>query len=268
MSINNKIEALSIRNTATKAVNMTEFNNPFLLLSSTKALNELVVNTNPSSRAKVANIEPTKSKYQQNPLGVPIDVYTKDTPTTPQVPKLKGSARLERTRATLKSQLATRVAEQKKQREARQKPKPKVKPSPLPVRPSLKARENKKRAETLAAAAVDRQKKAKAKAKSTIDPINQKPPNKVPFRRGPGRPKSDKKQSEATVVKRPVGRPKSDKKPSEATVVKRPVGRPKNPNPTPDKPKRPVGRPKKSSVVAPKQRAGGGSYESGGLGGF
>jgi len=91
MSINNQIEALSIRNTATKAVNMTEFNNPFLLLSSTKALNELVVNTDPSSRAKVANIEPTKSKYQQNPLGVPIDVYTKDTATTPQVPKLKGA---------------------------------------------------------------------------------------------------------------------------------------------------------------------------------
>ena len=229
MSINNKIEALSIRNTATKPVNMTEFNNPFLLLSSTKALNELVVNTNPSSRAKVANIEPTKSKYQQNPLGVPIDVYTKDTPTTPQVPKLKGSARLERTRATLKSQLATRVAEQKKQREARQKPKPK--PSPLPV-------------------------------------IAPKPPNRVPFRRGPGRPKSDKKQSEATVVKRPVGRPKSDKKPSEGDKPKRPVGRPKNTNPKPDKPKRPVGRPKKSTVVAPKQRAGGGSYESGGLGGF
>ena len=58
---------------------MTEFNNPFLLLSSTKALNELVVNTNPSSRAKVANIEPTKSKFQQNPLGVPINVYTKDS---------------------------------------------------------------------------------------------------------------------------------------------------------------------------------------------
>jgi len=89
MSINNQIEALSIRNTATKAVNMTEFNNPFLLLSSTKALNELVVNTNPSSRAKVANIEPTKSKFQQNPLGVPIDVYTKDTATGAKVSRKK-----------------------------------------------------------------------------------------------------------------------------------------------------------------------------------
>lgn len=255
MSINNQIEALSIRNTATKPVNMTEFNNPFLLLSSTKALNELVVNTNPSSRAKVANIEPTKSKYQQNPLGVPIDVYTKDTATTPQVPKLTGADLMAARNARAAKRRAF-ITANKQKRDA------------LPDRPSLKARENKKRAETLAAAAVARQKKAKAKAKSTIDPINQKPPNKVPFKRGPGRPKSDKKQSEATVVKRPVGRPKSDKKPSEATVVKRPVGRPKNPNPTPDKPKRPVGRPKKSSVVAPKQRAGGGSYESGGLGGF
>ena len=210
MTINNLIEALSIRNTTTKAVNMTEFNNPFLLLSSTKALNELVVNTNPSSRAKVANIEPTKSKFQQNPLGVPIDVYTKDTPTTPQVPKLKGSARLERNRASLKSEWATRVAAQKKRREERQKPKPK--PSPLPV-------------------------------------IAPKPPNKVPPKRGPGRPKSDKK-------------------PSEGDKPKRPVGRPKNTNPKPVKPKRPVGRPKKSTVVEPKQRAGGGSYESGGLGGY
>ena len=89
MSINNQIEALSIKNTMVKPVNMTEFNNPFLLLSSTKALNELVVNTNPSSRAKVANIEPTKSKYQQNPLGVPIDVYTKDTATGAKVSRKK-----------------------------------------------------------------------------------------------------------------------------------------------------------------------------------
>ena len=90
MTINNQIEALSIKNTMVKPVNMTEFNNPFLLLSSTKALNELVVNTNPSSRAKVADIEP-KTKFQKDPTGVPINVYTKDTATTPQVPKLKGA---------------------------------------------------------------------------------------------------------------------------------------------------------------------------------
>jgi len=129
MTINNQIEALSIKNTMVKPVNMTEFNNPFLLLSSTKALNELVVNTNPSSRAKVANIEPTKSKFQQNPLGVPIDVYTKDSAT--------GAKDLSK----------------------------KLKAGALPDRPSLKAREIKKRAETITAAAIARQKKAKAISK-------------------------------------------------------------------------------------------------------
>jgi len=129
MTINNQIEALSIKNTMVKPVNMTEFNNPFLLLSSTKALNELVVNTNPSSRAKVANIEPTKSKFQQNPLGVPINVYTKDSAT--------GAKDLSK----------------------------KLKAGALPDRPSLKAREIKKRAETITAAAIARQKKAKAISK-------------------------------------------------------------------------------------------------------
>ena len=254
MSINNKIEALSIKNTMVKPVNMTEFNNPFLLLSSTKALNELVVNTNPSSRAKVANIEPTKSKFQQNPLGVPIDVYTKDTATTPQVPKLTGADLMAARNARAAKRRAF-ITANKQKRDA------------LPVRPSLKARENKKRAETLAAAAVARQKKAKAKAKPAplpiyTKPVLDKPPNKVPPKRGPGRPKSDKKPSEATVVKRPVGRPKSDKKPSEGDKPKRPVGRPKSDKKPSegDKPKRPVGRPKKSTVVEPKQRAGGGSY--------
>ena len=129
MTINNQIEALSIKNTMVKPVNMTEFNNPFLLLSSTKALNELVVNTNPSSRAKVANIEPTKSKFQQNPLGVPIDVYTNDSATGAKVSRKK------------------------------------LKADALPDRPSLKAREIKKRAETITAAAIARQKKAKAISK-------------------------------------------------------------------------------------------------------
>ena len=112
MTINNQIEALSIRNTATKAVNMTEFNNPFLLLSSTKALNELVVNTNPSSRAKVANIEPTKSKFQQNPLGVPIDVYTKDTATGAKVSrkKLKADAISKLSKQTASSAISSALS--------------------------------------------------------------------------------------------------------------------------------------------------------------
>ena len=133
MTINNQIEALSIRNTMVKPVNMTEFNNPFLLLSSTKALNELVVNTNPSSRAKVADIEP-KTKFQKDPTGVPINVYTKDTATTPQVPKLTGSAKRERTRQKLKAGLAERTGKMKIEREARtaarEKAKVAVKPKP------------------------------------------------------------------------------------------------------------------------------------------
>ena len=120
MTINNQIEALSIKNTMVKPVNMTEFNNPFLLLSSTKALNELVVNTNPSSRAKVANIEPTKSKFQQNPLGVPIDVYTNDSATGAKVSrkKLKADAISKLSKQTASSALSSalsNVARQKKE---------------------------------------------------------------------------------------------------------------------------------------------------------
>ena len=224
MTINNQIEALSIKNTMVKPVNMTEFNNPFLLLSSTKALNELVVNTNPSSRAKVANIEPTKSKFQQNPLGVPIDVYTKDTATGAKVSrkKLKADAISKLSKQTASSAISAALSNVGK------KAKAKPKPSPVPVI-----------------------------AFPTLPP-----------KRGPGRPKLDKKPSEATVVKRAVGRPKNpNPKPDKP---KRPVGRPKSDKKPSegDKPKRPVGRPKKSTVVAPKQRAGGGSYETGGLGGF
>lgn len=161
MSINNQIEALSIRNTATKAVNMTEFNNPFLLLSSTKALNELVVNTDPSSRAKVANIEPTKSKFQQNPLGVPIDVYTKDTATGAKVSrkKLKADAISKLSKQTASSAISAALSNVGKK---------KAKPSPLPV-------------------------------------IVFKPPNKVPFKREPGRPKNP--NPNVVITKKPVGIP-------------------------------------------------------------
>jgi len=112
MTINNQIEALSIKNTMVKPVNMTEFNNPFLLLSSTKALNELVVNTNPSSRAKVANIEPTKSKFQQNPLGVPIDVYTNDSATGAKVSrkKLKADAISKLSKQTASSAISSALS--------------------------------------------------------------------------------------------------------------------------------------------------------------
>jgi len=111
MSINNAIEALSIRNTEIKPVNMTEFNNPFLLLSSTKALNELVVNTNPSSRAKVADIEP-KTKFQKDPTGVPINVYTKDTATGAKVSrkKLKADAISKLSKQTASSAISSALS--------------------------------------------------------------------------------------------------------------------------------------------------------------
>ncbi len=118
MTINNQIEALSIKNTMVKPVNMTEFNNPFLLLSSTKALNELVANTNPSSRAKVADIEP-KTKFQKDPTGVPINVYTKDTATAPEVPKINNSAKKARIQKKIKSELGEQIDKQKNMRKAR-----------------------------------------------------------------------------------------------------------------------------------------------------
>lgn len=71
MTLNKQIEALSIRNTMIKPVNMTQFNNAFLLLSETEALNKLVVNTLPSSRAAVGNIEPKDSHI----LGKGLTIY-------------------------------------------------------------------------------------------------------------------------------------------------------------------------------------------------
>jgi len=71
MTLNKQIEALSIRNTMIKPVNMTQFNNAFMLLSETEALNKLVVNTNPSSRAAVGNIEPKDSHI----LGKGLTIY-------------------------------------------------------------------------------------------------------------------------------------------------------------------------------------------------
>lgn len=77
MTINDSINALVYKNAHVPPVNQTQFNNPFLLLSSTRALNELVSNTTPSSRAKVADIEP-KTRFQKDPTGKPINVYTSD----------------------------------------------------------------------------------------------------------------------------------------------------------------------------------------------
>jgi hypothetical protein len=71
MSINNQIDKLIEKNKRLKAVNMTHYDNPFLLLSETVALNELVTNTLPSSRAEVGGIEPNDSHI----LGSGLTIY-------------------------------------------------------------------------------------------------------------------------------------------------------------------------------------------------
>ena len=71
MSFNNQIDKLIEKNKHLKPVNMTHYDNPFLLLSETAALNELVTNTLPSSRAEVGDIEPNDSHI----LGSGLTIY-------------------------------------------------------------------------------------------------------------------------------------------------------------------------------------------------
>lgn len=71
MSFNNQIDKLIEKNKHLKPVNMTHYDNPFLLLSETAALNELVANTLPSSRAEVGGIEPNDSHI----LGSGLTIY-------------------------------------------------------------------------------------------------------------------------------------------------------------------------------------------------
>ena len=72
MTLNDQIEALVLKNAVIKPVNMTALKNPFLLLSSTRALNELVSNTAPSDRARQQGIEDDKA-YLQTPSGARSD---------------------------------------------------------------------------------------------------------------------------------------------------------------------------------------------------
>jgi hypothetical protein len=71
MSFNNQIDKLIEKNKHLKPVNMTHYDNPFLLLSETSALNELLANTLPSSRAEVEGIEPNDSHI----LGSGLTIY-------------------------------------------------------------------------------------------------------------------------------------------------------------------------------------------------
>ena len=97
MTLNDQIEALVLKNAVIKPVNMTTFKNPFLLLSSTRALNELVSNTAPSDRARQQGIEDDKA-YLKTPSGARSDRKApktgKDAPkqdTQPMPPKRKAT---------------------------------------------------------------------------------------------------------------------------------------------------------------------------------
>ena len=72
MTLNDQIDALVLKNKVINPVNMTAFKNPFLLLSSTRALNELVSNTAPSDRARQQGIEDDKA-YLKTPTGARSD---------------------------------------------------------------------------------------------------------------------------------------------------------------------------------------------------
>jgi hypothetical protein len=72
MTLNDQIDALVLKNKVIKPVNMTAFKNPFLLLSTTRALNELVSNTAPSDRARQQGIEDDKA-YLKTPTGAKSD---------------------------------------------------------------------------------------------------------------------------------------------------------------------------------------------------
>lgn len=67
MSINNQIDILIENNKKLKPVNMTTFNNPFLMLSETTALNNLVSNTRPSTRAETEGIERPRDSRRRSP---------------------------------------------------------------------------------------------------------------------------------------------------------------------------------------------------------
>ena len=146
MTINDSINALVYKNSHVPPVNQTQFNNPFLLLSSTRALNELVSNTTPSSRAKVADIEP-KTQYQRDPTGKAVNVYTSDKlikkpakpakPKTPARPKSNAITAFGKKESTItKLTDAGGGGKQKGLSKPKPKPKPKIKAKPKVKQPA------------------------------------------------------------------------------------------------------------------------------------
>ena len=140
MTINDSINALVYKNAHVPPVNQTQFNNPFLLLSSTRALNELVSNTTPSSRAKVAAIEP-KTQFQKDPTGKAVNVYTSDKITKkPAKPKTPAKTKTPAITAFgKKSGTTTKLTDAGGggKQKGLSKPKPKLKPK-IKAKPKVK----------------------------------------------------------------------------------------------------------------------------------
>ena len=84
MTLNDQIGALVLKNTRINPVNQTAYKNAFLLLSSTRALNELVSNTKPSDRARKEGIE-DDAQYLKTPSGAKSDIKDPE----PKAPKPK-----------------------------------------------------------------------------------------------------------------------------------------------------------------------------------
>ena len=87
MTLNDEIGALVLKNTRINPVNQTAYKNAFLLLSSTRALNELVSNTKPSDRARKEGIE-DDAAYLKTPSRGRSDRKDPDAPD-PNAPKPK-----------------------------------------------------------------------------------------------------------------------------------------------------------------------------------
>jgi len=87
MTLNDEIGALVLKNTRINPVNQTAYKNAFLLLSSTRALNELVTNTKPSDRARKQGIK-DDAQYLKTPSGAKSDRKDPDAPD-PNAPKPK-----------------------------------------------------------------------------------------------------------------------------------------------------------------------------------
>jgi hypothetical protein len=92
MTLNDEIGALVLKNTHINPVNQTAYKNAFLLLSSTRALNELVTNTKPSDRARKQGIE-DDAQYLKTPSGERSSVKKpKRPPKTDATPAQKPKA--------------------------------------------------------------------------------------------------------------------------------------------------------------------------------